>query len=117
MKGSDEMVKLGFIKEGALHFGIEGKTADIDLDGFISEHAAVGGDVRVFIAVSFFTAGDDEVDDGIDCIFGSIDVTCAHLLIDFIVDKLGSSLEDKVGLIEIDLMLHLKLIDKGDMFI
>jgi len=33
------------------------------------------------------------------------------------MDELSSSLKDKIGLIQVDLMLHFEFIDEGDLFV
>jgi hypothetical protein len=39
------------------------------------------------------------------------------LVVDLVVDKFSASLEDEVGLVEIDLVFDLELVDEGDAFI
>lgn len=103
-----------FIEEGLFHQRLDCEAANIDLDSAAIQDPAVGRDVGVFVEVSFFTAGDNEVDDAGDRFFCSFDVTCGHLIVDPIMDEVCAALENEVGLVEVDHMLHVEFVNEGD---
>ena len=46
--------------------------------------------------------------------FRSFDVTCGHLTVNSIMDEVCAALENEVGLVEVDHMLHLEFVNEGE---
>lgn len=99
------MIEFWFVEERFCHFWFGIEPADIDFDGVVLKNSAIGGDIRIFVAIPSFAPEDDEIDNIGDRLFSTLDIAQRNLPADPVVDEFGFPLDDKVGVVEVDLVL------------